>query len=332
MLALKSLVRWTYALAAMFLFPIAIIVLVRLPHAATPMRSWRILAELLTVAILSAKAFWSTRKPSAKRNLWAMAASYVYLDGGLLVLAVSHHRSLANPELLLVAAGAAGLAVFARKSKTPAPVVAAAATTKPARIPGDRTSLWIDRLASIIFMIAAWQILAAWYPWARGHNLHTYVGLPMLGLIAVVALVTAVLHECGHAMAARAFGMKVLGFSAGPFQWRKQEGKWKLSFKSSGFLGGTVHVLPTHPDEPAWHRRVHGRCRSSGQSGDRPHLSVGGPPRPGSSLAAGLVLPRPDGFVLAPRRRLQPGAPALRHWILLRRSAHPPVPHQQPGR
>lgn len=252
MLALRSLVRWTYALTAMFLFPIAILVLVRLPHAAAPIRSWRILAELLTVALLSAKACWSTRKPSTKRNLWAMAASYVYLDGGLLMLAVSHHRSLASPELLLVAAGAAGLAVFSRKSKTPAPAVTAA-STKPARIPGDRTSLWIDRLATVIFMIAAWQILASWYPWARSHNLHASVGLPMLGLIALVALVTAVLHECGHALAARAFGMRLLGFSAGPFQWRKQEGKWKLYFKSSGLLGGTVHVLPTHPDEPAWH-------------------------------------------------------------------------------
>jgi hypothetical protein len=252
MLALKSLVRWTYALAAMFLFPIAIVVMARLPHAEAPMRSWRILAELVTVALLSAKAWWSTRKPSSKRDLWAMAASYAYLDGGLLMLALNHHRSFASPELLFVAAGAAGLAVFSRKSKVPAPV-AAVAVTKPARIPGDRTSLWIDRLATFVFMIAAWQVLAAWYPWARTHNLSTYVGLPMLGLTAVVALVTAVLHECGHALAARAFGMKVLGFSAGPFQWRKQEGKWKLSFKSSGLLGGTVHVLPTHPDEPAWH-------------------------------------------------------------------------------
>ena len=254
MLALKSLVRWTYALTAMFLFPVATVVVLRLAHAtavSSPLRSYGLLVCLFGLALLSAVACWSTRKPTAFRSPWAIAASSIYLGVGLVFLAGAHQISFASPELLLITAGAAGLAVFSRNTSVPTPIVSAPA--KLARVAGDRTSVWFDRLATLVFMFATWQVMAAWYPWARAHHLRAFVGLPLLCLIAVVALITAVLHECGHALAARAFGMTLLGFSAGPLQWRKQEGKWILQFKTSGFLGGTVHVLPTHPDEPAWH-------------------------------------------------------------------------------
>ena len=252
MLALKSLVRWSYALTAMFLFPIAIVVMVRLVRVksvASPLLSFGILASLLAVGLLSAMACWTTRKPTASRSPWAIAASCVYLASGLLFLGSSRHLTLANPEFLLIVAGVGGLIVFSRNTTAPAPAVA---PVKRTPVPGDRTSLWFDRVSTVIIMTATWKVMGAWYPWARTHHLHAYSGLPLLLLIAVVALVTAVLHECGHALAACAFGMKLLGFSAGPIQWCKQEGKWKLQFKTSGFLGGTVQILPTNLDQPAW--------------------------------------------------------------------------------
>ncbi len=250
MLALKSLIRWSYALTTMLLFPAAIVVMLRMAHMKhVGLSYYGILAGLLAVGLLSAMACWSTRTPSASKSPWAISASLVYLASGL--LGSSRHFTFAGPELLLIAAGAGGLIVFSRDTTVTAPAVSAPA--KPAPVAGDRTSLWFDRLTTFVFMVATWKVMAAWYPWARAHHLHAFYGVPLLLLIAAVALVTAVLHESGHALAARAFGMQLLGFSAGPFQWRKQEGKWKLQFKASGILGGTVQVLPTHPDQPAWH-------------------------------------------------------------------------------
>ena len=141
--------------------------------------------------------------------------------------------------------------VFSRHAAVPAP--AAAAPAKPAPVPGDRTAPWLDRAASLFFTSATFWVMSAWYPWARIHHLRPSYGLPLLLLIALVCLLSAVLHEAGHALAAHAFGMKLLAFNAGPFQFRHQEGKWTLHFKTSGILGGNVHVLPTHPDQPAWH-------------------------------------------------------------------------------
>ncbi len=120
-------------------------------------------------------------------------------------------------------------------------------------VPGDRTGLWFDRLAAILFIVATWRAVGAWYPWGRARGLTPISGIPLVLLITAVALITAVLHEYGHAFAARAFQMRLLGFNAGPFQWRKQKGKWRLHFKTSGILGGSVHVVPTHPDQPRWH-------------------------------------------------------------------------------
>jgi Zn-dependent protease len=252
MLALKSLIRWSYALTTMLLSPAAIVVMVRMARMQTVGLAYcGILAGLLAVGLLSAMACWSTRRPTASRSTWAIGASFAYLAIGLLMLGGGRHFTFAGPELLLIAAGVGGLIVFSRDTTMSAPVVSA--PVRPAPVAGDRTSLWFDRLATFFFMVATWKVMAAWYPWARAHHLHTFYGIPLLLLIAAVALVTAILHESGHALAARAFGMQLLGFSAGPFQWRKQEGKWKLKFKASGILGGTVQVLPTHPDQPAWH-------------------------------------------------------------------------------
>jgi hypothetical protein len=249
MQALKSLLRWYFAFAAMFLIPAALVVFVRLfqvPSASC----CGTFAAMLGVGLLSAMACWTTRKPGLVRNFWALIASSINLAGGILILFFIHRVTLTSPELIFIATGAAGLLVFSRRAPASAPRTA---TPKPARIPGDRTAPWLDRAASLFFTSATWMVMSHWYPWARIHHLHAFYGLPLLLLIALVCLLSAILHEAGHAVAAHAFRMKLLAFNAGPFQFRHQEGKWSLHFRTSGILGGNVHVLPTHPDQPAWH-------------------------------------------------------------------------------
>ena len=250
MLALKSLLRWTLAFAAMFLIPAGLVFLVHCFQSPT-VSGCATCAALLAFGLLCAMACWTTRKPGLAPSPWALAASFINLVGGILILYFIHRLTLTSPELLLVASGALGLFVFSRRAPAAAPAVPTPA--KPVRVPGDRTSPWLDRAASLFFTSATWMVMSHWYPWARIHHLHAFYGLPLLLLIALVCLLSAILHEAGHALAAHAFRMKLLAFNAGPFQFRKHEGRWTLHFKTSGILGGNVHVLPTHPDQPAWH-------------------------------------------------------------------------------
>jgi Zn-dependent protease len=89
--------------------------------------------------------------------------------------------------------------------------------------------------------------------WAETRGLSSssslFVPLPV---IAVGYFTTLMLHESGHALAAHSFQMKMLSFSAGPFQWRKQEGSWKFKITASRLFGGSVNVVPTNPHQPRW--------------------------------------------------------------------------------
>ena len=252
MRALRSPLHWSFALTAMFLFPTAIVLFIHQVGAQSAPAPFACatFAGLLTAGLLFAMACWTTRDPSVARSPWAIAACLVDIATGLFIFRFARHITLASPEPLLIAAGIAGLIVFSRRDTVSASPVAPA---KPAPVPGDRTSPWFDRAATILFILATWKVIGLWVPWARAHHLPTVSGILWLLLIALVTLVTAVLHEGGHALAARAFKMHLLSFNAGPFQWRKQQGKWSLRFRTSGILGGNVHVLPTHPGQPAWH-------------------------------------------------------------------------------
>jgi Zn-dependent protease len=236
----------------MFLFPTAIALFIHQigARSAPALFACATFAGLLSAGLLFTMACWTTRNPSAIRSPWAIAACLVDIAAGLFVFRFARHITLASPEPLLIAAGIAGLIVFSRRDTVSAPPVAPA---KPAPVPGDRTSPWFDRAATLLFILATWKVISLWSPWARIHHLPTVSGMLWLLLIALVTLVTAVLHEGGHALVARAFRMHLLSFNAGPFQWRKQAGKWTLRFKTSAVIGGNVHVQPTHPGQPAWH-------------------------------------------------------------------------------
>ena len=251
--ALRSLLRWYFAFTAMFVLPATI-------YALTLLRStkgfdssfypYATFAGFLAVGALFAMACWTTRKSSTGRSAWAIVASLVNIATGIFIFRYTRHFNFASPEPLLIAIGIAGLFVFSRHQSASSQAVAAAKRTPVA---GDRTSSWFDQVATVIFIVATWQAMGRWYPWARAHHLPAVSGIFSLLLIALVALVTAILHECGHTLAALAFQMKLLGFNVGPFQWLKREGKWTFQFKTSGILGGAVHVVPINPDQPRWH-------------------------------------------------------------------------------
>ena len=252
--AFRSLLRWSFAFTAMFIFPATIAILVRHVRAhdiVSPLRTFGAFVVFLAVGFLYAMACWSTRKPRATRSPWAIAASVVDIAAALVFVWYVHHLRFTGAESVLMIAGIVGLIVFTRRETEAAPVVAAA-PAKRAPVPGDRTSPLFDRLSTMIIMVAAWVFILVWYPWAHAHYLRLVSGVPLLLLLALVTLLNAVLHECGHAVVAHIFHMKLLGFNAGPFQWRKREGKWKFQFKAAGILGGSIQVVPTNPAQPAW--------------------------------------------------------------------------------
>lgn len=253
MRALKTSLRWSFAFTAMFLLPVALVELAFRARGtgSAPLATYGLVAAMLAAGLLFAMACWTTRKPDVTRSPWAIIASVVDIAVGLLTIRFAHHSAWTSPELLIVIEGLLGVFVFTRKNITPSPVPVVAA--KPASVRGDRTSPWFDRAATLLFIFATFRVLGLWTRWGRSHDLPTVSGMLWLVLIPSVVLLTALLHEGGHAVAAHAFRMKLLSFNAGPLQWRKREGKWHFQFRTSGIAGGNVHVLPTHPDQPAWH-------------------------------------------------------------------------------
>lgn len=64
-------------------------------------------------------------------------------------------------------------------------------------------------------------------------------------LLALIAI-----HEIGHAVAGLILGMKLQGFSIGPFQRRIRDGKWAFDFKLKDSFSGTTSVVPASADFP----------------------------------------------------------------------------------
>ena len=261
MRVLKSIMRWFFALQAIPLVLMAVFSLLK-PRHATHVVSLRshiaACAFFLVLSLPFVMAWWTTRKPSAKRNVWAVVASLFYLAEGLLLLFVLHkspaisHGASARDGLLFVAIGVAGVILFSLRDAVSASELAA---VKRAPIAGDRTSPWMNRVFTALSIAAQFASMYLWSTWARSHGLQYRGRMPWFVLFTIAVLTATILHECGHALIAWGFHMKLLSFNAGPFQWRKREGKWKFKFVPSGFdnLGGAVCVVPTDAKQPRVH-------------------------------------------------------------------------------
>ena len=216
------------------------------------------LAALLALAGVFAQAWWTTRKPSERRNLWAAGASLVTLVGGVCILWMGRARlSMSSPGLLTAALGVLGAVVYSQGGTLPGTEAAsspapAAAAPKPARVAGDRTHPWVNHAFTALSLAAEAASVYLWSIWAHSQGLAGRGHLPWYLLFTVAVFAATVIHECGHALAAWTFQMKLLSFNAGPLKWRKHEGKWRFRFDPEGFfnLGGAVRVVPTNPEQP----------------------------------------------------------------------------------
>jgi Zn-dependent protease len=216
-------------------------------------------AAFLLLSLPFVMAWWTTRKPSAKRNVWAIVASLFYIAEGLLLLFFTlhtlpalSHRGTSRDGLYFAVIGVAGVILFSLRDAVSASEVA---VVKRTSIAGDRTHPLVYRAftaLSVILQIACMYLCGHW---ARSHGLLYSGRIPWFILITIAILATAVLHECGHALIAWGFHMKLLGFNAGPMQWQKRDGRWKFKFVPAGFinLGGAVRVVPTDAKQPRVH-------------------------------------------------------------------------------
>jgi len=217
--------------------------------APFPPQLWTFHVAIATGSLTCAAAWWITRKPLARPSATAIAACIANIAfGGLPFLYFGSLPSfIIEIDLLIVAAGIAGIVVFSRRE-----IVPAAAPRKPGRVAGDRTHPWVDKASMFLFAAILWVLSDEWYRFGWNHHLHFVSLLPSLLFIFLASLATSTLHECGHALAAARFKMKLLIFNAGPFCWRKREGRWKFKFNLAGLFGGSIEAIPTRPDQPDW--------------------------------------------------------------------------------
>jgi Zn-dependent protease len=254
MLTIRSILRYLFAVSGLGLVPMVFIGLVEVTahdRAAISPETSAVYGVLVANSLLSAMAWWSIRKPRTTRSYWAIAACIAYLVEGLVLLHYSDdHLSPYSPGVIITVIAIAGLIAFCTR-REPVPTT----TPKPAkrtRKPGDCTRSWIDQLTATLFALALVAAIFMWMAWASEHNLASNRGAASLPLIALVCIASVALHECGHALAAACFNMKLLSFRVGPFEIRQRKQKWQFKFENSYWFGGLVVVVPTNPAQPPW--------------------------------------------------------------------------------
>jgi Zn-dependent protease len=259
----KRRIRGFFALQALLLLAAIVISLSNPTYVSrgiSPLRHYTFLAAYCLLCVIFATAWWSTRKPGPFRNLWAIAASLVSIAAGGYILWLDHSIvTFSAYGLIAIAVGLGGLFIYGQggspNSQTETSPTTVVQVRKPVSVAGDRTSPWVNRAFTVLSVAAQFAAIFLWSLWARSHGLTHSGRLPWFILFTVAVLSSTVLHECGHAIVAWGFHMKLLSFNAGPFQWRKLEGKWKFKFDLTGFdnLGGAVRTIPTNPKQPRAH-------------------------------------------------------------------------------
>jgi hypothetical protein len=120
---LRSRIRGFFALQAILLLlalGISLVSPFRGDDALSPLDhyAWRL--AYLGFASVFVKAWWTTRKPSSYRNLWAIAASCISLGGGLYF---AWHGwasfALVSRGLITIIIGGAGLFLFCQGGAAP---------------------------------------------------------------------------------------------------------------------------------------------------------------------------------------------------------------------
>jgi hypothetical protein len=122
---LRRRIRGFFALRAVLLFlalGISLVSPFRGDDALSPLDRYAWWLVDLGFALVFVKAWWTTRKPSPYRNLWAIAASGISLGGGLYF--AWHGRAsvaLVSRGLVTIIIGGAGLFLFFQGGAPPKP-------------------------------------------------------------------------------------------------------------------------------------------------------------------------------------------------------------------
>lgn len=250
---LRQLLLWSFALAALSWLSLSwfIFTTVRDALAETSHPSlWFVLRDISlglvvpTLSILFGIAWWMLfrRKPSAR--LWTILGSFALSLSALALIYLLPSSWLWATLLLIL--GITGIITFATRS---GPALAPPAQAKPPRhirVPGDGTSPFLDKFVWFV-SIAVGAIGTIWLlHWGDAHHLPdtTSQVTVLLGLFFISLAVIAI-HEAGHALAAKALGMKLLGLVVGPFIWQYRLGNWKFQFKPAGLLSFKGLTLAT---------------------------------------------------------------------------------------
>lgn len=230
------------------------------PHALAVLI---ILLVPLIVAVLSATARFTIRSGRPSGRTWAIAAStamimsnVVFLIGLTIIFDQTRSREIATFWLTLLggsfllalplaALGVAGLVAFWRDDVDALRQVA----RKPPRVSGDGTNPVLDALALVIALAGFLAGMRYFAHWGTAHHLPGYeYGFP-LTLVFIGLLITATVHEAGHATVGMALGMKLWAFIVGPFQWRIRDGQWRFQFVLKTLFGGATVLVPPNPNQ-----------------------------------------------------------------------------------
>ena len=249
----RPILRWLFATEAVLLAANTFFALRRQLHSSgAPMHPvmWAFHAAVLIMAGVCAAAWWTTRPPKSGRNLLAIAACIA----NILLLSPTvyfvHQLGLGfgSTILGLVGINVVGIVAFWERQ---AP--SAAPPPKLRRVVGDCTNPWTDKAVVALSVVAAWSLWGVLHRFASQHKLPYAQMLPDTIFFVLAIFFNAAIHECSHALVASFFDMRLLAFNAGPIQWRRVDGRGRFRFSLSGLFGGSVAVVPTHPDQPDWH-------------------------------------------------------------------------------
>jgi len=250
---LKSILRWCLGVQALIMSIETVRTIVRLVHPryhVSPVRQGLVAALVALLSLTFSMAWFTTRRPRATRNPWAIAASVLYIAEGLAYFQFLY-RYIHSREAGIVplAIGICGVFVFSRRET----VEAVNAAKKPASIAGDRTSIWSRRAVNWLSGIAQIAAVTFLSRWAHAHHIPHGRGLvPIVIIVSCALLVVTLVHECGHALLALHYRMGMLSFRAGPLHWRKRQGRWEFKFHLAGLweISGGVGAVVIDPQRP----------------------------------------------------------------------------------
>jgi Zn-dependent protease len=194
----------------------------------------------------SAMAYLTLLKAVAgRRNYWAASTCLLdlLLALPLLYFARLHHILPIAVSGLYLMLNVAGVWLFLQRNatrKAPPPMSSA----------GDRTSRISDVLVTLLLIAGTWKLWELWARWADPRSsINTHFPWDLLVLLLAILVLSAI-HECGHALVAGIFQMKLLSFTISSFAWRRIEGRWHFQFVVP-FLGGAVSIVRVTPN-PDW--------------------------------------------------------------------------------